>query len=157
MTAAALFSFVVLACSAEDDSAKAGNNEACGEGDTCENNCDADPSSCNMSCAAASTCKAKCNDGQSCNFSCHGTADCTFDCTAGSCNTSGDSTNCSCSGDCLGTCGGISYPDAGTGGSGGTDGTGGAAGTGGGGDDCMSQCGSPTDPGYADCVAACAQ
>ena len=162
LTTAALLSIALVACSGEDDGTQSGNNEACGEGENCTNNCDLEPDSCNMSCAAGSTCKATCQDGQSCNFACHGTADCTFDCTAGTCNTSGDSDSCTCTGDCIGTCGGIAYPDggtSGTGGTGGSTGTGGTAGSAGTGTDpdCMAECGAPTDPGYAECVAACAQ
>ena len=142
VTAALVVTLSVVACGSDDSGGtKAGNNEACAGQATCNNSCDADPSTCSFSCADTSTCTATCHDGQTCNFSCGDTAHCNFDCTHGTCNTSGGSTNCECKGNCVGTCGGVS----GVGGSGG-----------GGGGDCQSACGSPSDPGYADCIAACA-
>ncbi len=143
---------MLVACSDSDDSTKSGNNEVCKAGATCENLCDDGTTSCNMSCPTGATCKATCRDGQTCNFACGPDATCTWNCAAGTCNTSGDSADCTCSGSCLGTCGGVPETDAGTGGTGGSDSTGG---TGGGGEDCLSQCGSPTDPGYTACLEAC--
>ena len=174
--AAVVISLVVFACSSEDESVKAGNSEVCGEGDTCVNDCSEKEDGCAMSCAAGSNCKATCREGQACSFACDGDAECEFDCTQGTCSVSSSSPNCSCTGNCIGSCGGVSGVGGtggatGTGGSGtggtsntggtGTGGTagstGGTAGTAGAGGniaDCIAAC-DPTSPDYVDCVEAC--
>lgn len=144
-----LLSLAFVACSSDDSGAKAGNNQACAVGATCNNDCKAEPGSCNMTCPSNAKCTATCNDGQSCAFTCESTAECKFNCAAGSCTVSSSSSSCSCTGNCVGTCGGSGVGGSGTGGSGG-------AGVGGSGS-CEDACGSPTSPGYADCIAACAQ
>lgn len=177
-------SLVAIACSSDDDgTTKAGNSEVCGAGETCVNQCDEKENGCSMSCATGSNCKATCRAGQDCSFACDGDAECEFDCTQGSCSVSSSSPNCSCTGDCVGTCGGVSGVGGtggaggatGTGGTGGTDdpgtggtglggsagtagtGLGGSAGTAGAGGniaDCIAAC-DPTSPDYIDCVTAC--
>jgi len=124
------------------DSASSGNNTACGEGETCHNDCGDDETSCNMACDKGATCTATCRANQSCSFACGAGASCAWDCAAGSCQVSGASTDCRCSGTCVGTC-------SGSGGEGEGEGSGGE------GEGSGCNCGAPTDPGYAACMAAC--
>ena len=125
----------VSACGS-DDTQKAGNDQNCGAGETCTNNCDDGSNTCNMNCSKDSHCKATCQEGQSCTFNCSDTATCEFDCTKGDCTVQGSSENCTCTGNCTGICGGT------------------PGGTNGGSTNC--DCGDPTDPGYAQCMQDCA-
>lgn len=130
--------FTVSGC---EDALRSGNQLICRSG-SCSSSCDYDGTSesCDVQCNAGSTCDARCNPGQSCSFMCEGDARCDFDCSQGSCQATGGAM-CSCSGNCIGTCGSGSpmmmTGDAGTGGS------------------CIDMCGEPLDPGYAACAAAC--
>lgn len=135
----------MLAGACSGDGIKEGNQLVCTDGDDCESSCDAAEETCDVECKSGSTCKATCKSGKDCDFVCHSGAKCTFDCTGQSCQVAGSGTDCSCSGSCTGTCGGSSSATDGTDS---TDGTGGDA-------DCVSKCGAPTDPGYAECVGKC--
>ena len=87
------------------DESESGNQLICESG-TCSSACDANlQESCNVTCREGTTCDATCNAGQECQFNCEGSADCTFDCAQGNCTIQGGSENCSCTGNCLGTCG----------------------------------------------------
>lgn len=124
------------------DGVTEGNDLICRDGETCENTCSESEDTCDTECLAGSNCKSTCKAGKDCDFVCRANATCNFDCTAQSCQAAAEGgASCTCTGTCEGTCGGTG---------GGTGGTGG-----GGGGDCVSQCGAPTDPGYAACVQAC--
>lgn len=130
---------VALALFGCENASRVGNDLTC-HGGSCSSSCDYEGTSaaCNVVCQPGTSCDARCNAGQSCNFDCQGDASCSFDCTAGSCQVTGPG-DCTCSGECIGTCNGVvTDGDAGPGGS-----------------SCVELCGSPSSPGYADCVAAC--
>lgn len=135
----AVLCIVVGLASCGDDGnngTQAGNNEVCNAGQTCTQTCDSvDNDECNINCLADSQCSATCREGQNCAFRCDAGASCDFDCTAQQCQAGSGSDDCSCSGDCIGTCGGV-------------NGNNGDA-------DCVAGCGAASDPGYAACVAAC--
>ena len=136
-----LASLVLLFSFGCEDATRSGNNLMCHSG-SCSSSCDdvGTTQGCNVQCEPGSSCDARCNAGQPCNFMCQGDAVCRFDCTAGACQAEGGA-DCSCTGECTGTCG-MSTPPGG-----GADG-----GTGG---SCLEMCGDPSSPGYGACAAAC--